>query len=73
MKPLLLAACLLAASLLDAPACAASTPGAAADPQALARREIAAVIEAFRTAIIDKDKPKFLALFKASGRWRGRA
>ena len=61
MKALLLAACLLC------PPAIAQTATDAADPHAAARREIGAVIEAFRTAIIEKDKPKFLALFPASG------
>ncbi len=61
MKALLLAACLLCT-----PAFAQAATDAA-DPQAAAKREIGGVIEAFRTAIIDKDKPKFLALFPASG------
>ena len=62
MKSLLLAACLLCS-----PAFAQDAPVATPDPQAVAKREIGAVIEAFRTAIIEKDKPKFLALFPESG------
>lgn len=62
MKPLLLAACLLCA-----PAFAQDASMAMPDPQAAAKREIGAVIEAFRSAIIEKDKPKFLALFPDSG------
>ena len=62
MKSLLLAACLLCA-----PAFAQQATNAAADPQAAAKREIGVVVEAFRTAIIERDKPKFLALFPASG------
>lgn len=61
MKSVLLAACLLCAPAL------AQDGAPAPDPQAHAKREIGVVIEAFRTAIIDKDKPKFLALFPASG------
>jgi hypothetical protein len=63
MKALLLAACLLCP-----PAFAQAATDAAADPQAAAKREIGVVIEAFRTAIIDKDKPKFLALFPEAGK-----
>lgn len=46
------------ACLLSCPALAAETP---AEP-ATSRQQIEAVVEAFRTAIIDKDKPRFTAL-----------
>lgn len=40
---------------------------AATYTQEQAKQDIGKVIEAFRTAILEKDKPKFLALFPASG------
>ncbi|WP_168191556.1 nuclear transport factor 2 family protein [Thermomonas aquatica] len=70
MKLRPLAACLsiafaalppLAVSAQDA------APVAGAYTQAQAKQDIGKVVEAFRTAIIDKDKPKFLALFPANG------
>lgn len=70
MRTLLLA-CLLALS--TATATAQTTPPASTEySQADAQRDIGRVIEDFRTAIIDKDKAKFLALFPADGpvAWR---
>lgn len=62
MKSLLLAACLLA--LPAATAVAQTAPPAPADyTQADAKRDIGKVIEDFRTAIIEKDKARFLGLF----------
>ncbi len=63
MKSLLLVACLLCV-----PAFAQDATNIATDPQAAAKREIGVVIEDFRRAIIDKDKPRFLKLFPEGGR-----
>lgn len=65
-----LAICLsIAFSALSPVATSAQTPPVAAPAYTRdqARRDIGIVIEAFRTAIIDKDKAKFLALFPGSG------
>ena len=62
MKHALLAAYLAFAALSPAAASAQSTY-----TQEQAKQDIGKVIEAFRTAILEKDKPKFLALFPASG------
>lgn len=65
-----LAACLSLAFAALSPVAAHAqdaTPVATAYTQEQARQDIGKVIEAFRTAILDKDKPKFLALFPASG------
>lgn len=69
MKSLLLVACLLALPI--APAIAQTTPPADYT-QADAKRDIGKVIEDFRTAILEKDKAKFLGLFPADGpvAWR---
>lgn len=70
MKSMLLAACLACVPVAgwarpaQTPATAASDPAA----QAAAKQQIGAVIEAFRTAIIEKDKPGFLGLFLEGGR-----
>lgn len=65
-----LAACLsiaFAALLPIAASAQDAAPVASAYTRDQARQDIGKVIEAFRTAIIEKDKPKFLALFPASG------
>lgn len=70
MRLRLLAACLpiAFAALSSIGASAQVLPAAATTyTQDQARRDIDCVIEAFRTAIIDKDKPRFLALFPGSG------
>lgn len=65
MKHILLAAGLGLVALL--PATATAQTAAPAYTQEQAKQDIGRVIEAFRTAILEKDKPKFLALFPASG------
>jgi hypothetical protein len=70
MKHRLIAACLsIACATVSPGAVSAQTPTAAVIEYTRdqARQDIRGVIEAFRTAIIDKDKPKFLALFPATG------
>lgn len=70
MKLHSLAACLSITFAALSPALVSAqdaAPAAAAYTQEQARQDIGKVVEAFRTAIIDKDKPKFLALFPASG------
>lgn len=59
-----LASSLLLMTALSAPAAAQQQP---ADAQVEARRQVERVIDAFRTAIIDKDRARFLALFPATG------
>lgn len=65
MKSLLLA-CLFA--LPTAAAAQTAAPSSTGYSQADARRDIGKVIEDFRTAIVDKDKPRFLELFPEGGR-----
>lgn len=65
MKSILLAACLALAT----PECIAQAVPVQSAKQvsAGAEREIGAVIELFRTAIIDKDKARFMNLFPEGG------